>query len=414
MRTRGHCASFSSRAGSGDEPTPSARASVTALDAATAVVAASALFWLEAGGSVSRGNRRVPGLRSDEPLRDEGLPSLTIIATAKEEAPRIEQAARSLLAQDYPRIEIRVVDDRSTDDTGAILDRLAREDPRLRVLHVDSLAEGWIGKCHALALGADATDSEWILFTDADVTLAPEAARRAVSLAVRYGWDHVSVGPAMRLESLGEAVFVSAFMVLFNETQRPWLASDPRRKNAIGIGAFNLVRREAYLKAGGHAGIRYELLDDMALGKILKESGARQVFAKHGGMVAVRWHPGVRGLIRGLEKNAFPAARYNVLLAATAPWIVLLLAWAPVFGLLLPGLAPKLCALAAWGGVLLCYREVARTAGIRLWQAALMPIGVTLFVYSFMRSMVLTLKQGGVRWRGTFYPLPALRRGRVW
>jgi glycosyl transferase family 21 len=203
-------------------------------------------------------------------------------------------------------------------------------------------------------------------------------------------------------------------MVVFNATQRPWLAYDPRRKNAIGIGAFNLVRREAYRRAGGHGAIRYELLDDMALGKILKESGARQVFAKHDELAAVRWHPGVRGLVRGVEKNAFPAARYSILLGATAPWLVLWVGWAPAIGLVLPGLVPRFLALAAWGGVLICYREVARSVRIRLWQAALMPVGITVFVYAFFRSMVITLRQGGVRWRGTFYPLGALRRGRVW
>jgi glycosyltransferase involved in cell wall biosynthesis len=387
---------------------------VRLLDLATAGVAVAALHWLEAGISARLGQRRLPGLRTVEPLRDEALPTLTVLATAKDEALRVEQAARSLLAQDYPKMTVLVVDDRSADGTGAILDRLAREDPRLRVAHVSDLPEGWIGKCHALARGAEATDSEWILFVDADVTLAPDAARRGVSLAVRQGWDHIAVGPDMRLESLGEAVFVAAFMVVFNSSQRPWLASDPRRRNAIGIGAFNLVRREAYRRAGGHGAIRYELLDDMALGKILKEKGARQTFARHDGLAAVRWHPGVGGLVRGVEKNAFPAARYNILLGATAPWLMLWIGWAPVIGLILPGLAPKLLALAAWAGVLLCYREVERSVSIRLWQAVLMPLGMTVFVYAFLRSMAVTLSQGGVRWRGTFYPLGALRRGRIW
>lgn len=384
------------------------------LTLATAGVAVSALYWLEAGISARRGYSRVPRLGAAEPLSDEALPSLTLIATAKDEAPRVEHAARSLLAQDYPKLQVLIVDDRSTDSTGAILDRLAREDPRLRVVHVESLPDDWIGKCHALSRGSGSTDSEWILFVDADVVLAPGAARRAVSLAVRDGWDHVAVGPEMRLEGVGEEIFVAAFMVLFNVTQRPWLASNPRRKNVIGIGAFNLVRRAAYLRAGGHAAIRYELLDDMALGKILKRSGARTTFAKHDGLVSVRWHPGVRGLIRGVEKNAFPAVRYNVLLAAVAPWIQLALAWAPVAGLFLPGALPKLCALAAWLGIFLCYREVARSVNVSVWQALLMPIGVTLFIYAFVRSTVVTLRQGGVGWRGTFYPLELLKRGRVW
>ena len=381
---------------------------------ATLAVAAAAFYWLESGIAARLGRRRVPGLRDVEPLRDEALPTLTILAAAKDEAARVEDAARSLLRQEYPLVTVLLVDDRSRDETGAILDRLAAREPRLRVDHVRDLPPGWIGKCHALAHGAERTDSEWILFVDADVSLEPDAARRAVSLAVRQGWDHVAVGPDMELESVGEAVFVGAFMAVFNATQRPWLASDPRRRNAIGIGAFNLVRREAYVRARGHGAIRYELLDDMALGKILKESGARQTFAKHDDLVTVRWHAGVRGLIRGVEKNAFPAARYNVPLGASAPWLMLATGWAPVVGLFLPGALPRIAALAAWAGVLITYREVARGAKIRLWQAALMPIGITLFVYAFLRSMAITLARGGVRWRDTFYPIEELRRRRVW
>jgi len=387
---------------------------VPAFHLATAVLAGAALYWLGSGITSFLGYRRVPGLRSVGPLTDSALPSLAIVATAKDEAERVEGAARSLLAQDYPHLSLVIVDDRSMDRTGAILNQLAVEDPRLHVVHIDALPYGWIGKCHALARGAEATDSEWILFVDADVTLAPEAARRAVSLAVRSGWDHVAVGPDMRLESLGEEIFVAAFMVVFNTSQRPWRASNPRAKSSIGIGAFNLVRREIYRKAGGHETLRYELIDDMALGKILKRGGARQTFARHDGQVSVHWHPGIRGLIRGVEKNAFPGLHYNIPLGLIAPWLLLLVSWAPVFGLFLGDPVAWVLSLFAWCGVLLCYREVERTVNIKAWIAVTMPVGVTLFLYAFVRSMALVLVRGGVVWRGTFYPLEELKRGRVW
>ncbi len=387
---------------------------MSALELASVVLGVSALYWLESGISAFLGYRRVPGLWSVDALPDASLPTLAIVATAKDEAERVEAAARSLLAQDYPRLSLVIVDDRSADGTGAILDRLAREDPRLRVVRVESLPDGWVGKCHALRRGAEATDSEWILFVDADVLLAPGAATHAVSLALRQGWDHIAVGPDMKLESVGEEIFISAFMVLFNTSQRPWLASNPRRKKSIGIGAFNLVRREAYRRAGGHEAIRYELIDDMALGKILKSSGALQTYARHDGLVSVHWHPGVRGLIRGVEKNAFPGLHYNLLLGMIAPWGLLLVSWAPVFGLFPGGLLPRVLSLGAWCGAILCYREVARTVGIKTWHAITMPLGVTLFLYAFFRSMAVTLARGGVVWRGTFYPLSELKRGRVW
>ncbi len=382
--------------------------------ALSAAVVFAALFWLEVGWSAARGGRRLPSLGDGEPLPDEVLPSLAIVATAKDEAARVERAARSLLAQNYPGARVLIVDDRSTDDTGAILDRLADGNPRLRVLHVHSLPEGWIGKCHALERAVESCNTEWILFTDGDVTMSPDAARRAVSLAIRGGYDHLAVGPDMLVEGLGEAVFVGAFLVIFNASQKPWLASDPERKNAVGVGAFNLVRRDAYVRAGGHARLKLELLDDMALAKIIKESGGRQVVARHAGLVHVRWHHGVRGLIRGVEKNAFPATRYNVPLTLVATLLQPVVAFGPYAGLFLPGILPRLFALSAWAGVFLAYHEASSNARVRAWQGILMPVGVLLFGYSLVRSMVITLRQGGVRWRDTFYPLGDLKRGRVW
>jgi glycosyltransferase involved in cell wall biosynthesis len=382
-----------------------------ALDAAVGLVA---LYWLETGWSATRGGRLLPSLGDGEPLPVEALPSLAIVATAKDEAARVERAARSLLAQNYPGARVLIVDDRSTDETGVILDRLAGANPRLRTLHVRTLPEGWIGKCHALALAAESCDSEWILFTDGDVTMSPDAARRAVSLAVRGGYDHVAVGAEMQVEGLGEAIFVGSFLVIFNASQRPWLASDPRRKNAVGVGAFNLVRRDAYVRAGGHARLKLELLDDMALAKIIKENGGRQVVARHAGLVHVRWHHGVRGLIRGVEKNAFPATRYNVPLTLAIPPLQLLFVIGPYAGLFLPGILPRLFALAAWIGIFLAYHEASKNAPVRAWQGLLMPVGILLFSYALLRSMVITLRQGGVRWRDTFYPLQTLKRGRVW
>src|SRR2546422_725036 len=128
---------------------------------------------------------------------------------------------------------------------------------------------------------------------------APPAARRVASRALRAGAAPVAVPPDMTVDALGEAVFVGYFPVMFYLSQRPWRAQDPRAKSSIGIGAFNLVRRTAYERAGGHARIRFELIDDLAIGKILKQTGARQMLALDGGRIRAKWHVGVRGLIRG-------------------------------------------------------------------------------------------------------------------
>jgi hypothetical protein len=251
-------------------------------------MAATAIAWLAGGFLYYMGTRRIRGLGSVGPLPDSELPSLSIVSAARNEAARIEGAARSLLAQDYPGLQVVAVDDRSEDATGAILDRIAAQESRLRVVHVTELPSGWLGKCHALALGESAASGEWILFTDGDVTLEPDAVRRAVSLAIREGADHVAVAADLEVGGLGEAIFLAYFVYAFNVSQRPWDAKDPRSGAHIGIGAFNLVRREAYERAGGHHRIRMELLDDMGLGLIVKKSGGVSMFSGHDGLVRRR------------------------------------------------------------------------------------------------------------------------------
>lgn len=379
--------------------------------AANGVLTAIAGLWMYAGVTLTLAGRKIPSLAQSGPIEDAALPTLTVIAAARDEAARVEAAARSLLAQDYPGIHVAVVDDRSVDGTATILDRLAAQDPRLSVHHVGALPDGWLGKCHALAVAAAEAKTEWLLFTDGDITLAPDAARRAVSLALAEGADHLAVAPGLIVRGIGEAAFTGYFVVMFHLSQQPWRARDPQSPAAVGIGAFNLVRREAYERAGGHERIRFEMIDDLALGKSLKQSGARQLFAIDGGRVRARWQEGVGGLIRGVEKNAFAIVRYNVVLGLLAVTSQLLLSAMPLVGLFLPGAVTKGMAIAAWIGVGLAYRAAAWNGRYRWLQALLMPLGGLLFAYAILRSIVLAIARGGIYWRGTFYPLEALKRG---
>lgn len=375
--------------------------------------AGSAVAWLAAGFAYYAGSRRLSGLGSVVPLPVGSLPSLTIVSAARNEAARVGVAARTLLAQDYPGLEVIAVDDRSEDETGAILESIAASDPALQVVHITSLPSGWLGKCHALAEGARAAAGDWILFTDGDVSLAPDASRRAVSFALRHRADHVAVAADLEVRGLAESIFVAYFVSIFNVSQRPWDASDPRSSAHIGIGAFNLVRKDLYLRAGGHDRLRMELLDDMGLGLIIKQAGGRSVFAEHDGRVRARWQEGIGGLIQGVEKNAFPALRYDVAVTVISVALQLLGSLVPVAALFASDLWTRAFGLLAWSGVVLVYSITARVAPTRTWHAITMPIGSILFAYSIVVSMVLTLRQGGVMWRGTFYSLDELRAGGV-
>jgi hypothetical protein len=207
---------------------------------------------------------------------------------------------------------------------------------------------------------------------------------------------------------------VAYFLAIFNASQRPWKAADPRSKDFVGIGGFNLVRREAYVRAGGHEAIRFEVIDDMALGKILKQSGARQQIAGHSGLLATRWHAGVRGLVRGIEKNAFAATRYSPAYLCAAVAGLLYLAAMPYAGWFLPGIAARALTAVAWAGVFATYAAGSGTAGIRWWHGLLLLPGAALYNYAMVRSMVLALRRGGIRWRETFYPLEELKRKQVY
>jgi glycosyltransferase involved in cell wall biosynthesis len=357
---------------------------------------------------------RVPWLR-DQARHVGTLPRVSVIVPALNEARGIEAALRSLLAQDYGALEILVVDDRSTDATPQILARLAAEQPRLKVATVSELPEGWLGKNHANWLGAHAASGELLLFTDADVVMAPEAIARAVGYLERGGWDHLAIAPRVVLPGPVLSQFTLYFGLLFSLYARPWAARDPASRAHVGIGAFNLVRRDRYLAAGGHERLRLRPDDDMKLGKLLKRHGARQDFLNGHGVLEVEWYGSWREVRDGLMKNLFAGVEYRVV-----PTVVGSLAQLAVFA------GPPLALLAGTGGslgvllnALSCALLLALGAwcaprfGTRRWGGLLLPVFAAFGAWLMWRSMLLALLRGGIDWRGTRYPLATLRRNIV-
>ena len=185
------------------------------------------------------GHRRLRSLRDVAPAR--ACPRLSIITAARNEARRIEVALTSLLRLDYPALEIIAVNDRSTDETGAILERLARQHARLTIKHISELPEGWLGKNYALHVGAAEASGTLLLFTDADVVFEPTTLRRAAALMELDALDHLAAIPDVKVPGIALNAFVAAFGVFFSLYARPWKARDARSRFHIGIGAFNLV-----------------------------------------------------------------------------------------------------------------------------------------------------------------------------
>ena len=346
------------------------------------------------------------------------VPRVSIVVPARNEGEHIEAALLSLGQLDYPDYEVIAVDDRSEDATGDILDRLETQwreqaeasQHRLRVLHVKDLPPGWLGKTHAMWLAASQATGEWLLFTDADVVFRADALRRAVLYAERERTDHLVLFPTMVMKTPGERTMMAFFQSQFVFAHRPWKVADPKSRDSMGVGAFNLIRREVYEQVGTYQRLRLAVLDDMKLGEVVKREGYRQrcVFGRD--LLTLRWVFGAMGMVRNLTKNFFAILHYNVAFALLTILGILVLNLGPFVGIWFAQGWARAGFVAALVTLVLIYYGMSRRSDISVVYVVLHPVGTVLFIYAVMRSVVLTLVRGGVVWRGTSYPLSELRR----
>jgi glycosyltransferase involved in cell wall biosynthesis len=377
-----------------------------ALAAALALVALAALIHLVWG------YLNIPSLR-DVPPAWPVQPRVSVIVAARDEERHIGAAVASLLLQSYPDFELIVVDDRSTDGTAGILDGIAREHQRLRVIHVQQLPTGWLGKNHALHLGAGQATGQLLLFADADVMLESQTLSRAVRLATIERADHVAVAPDLVLPTWPLALVVNYFMMWFLLWLRPWNARDPQSRAFIGIGAFNLVSADVYRDVGGYARIPLRPDDDIMLGKLLKSSGYRQILASGEGEVSVEWYRTLGELARGFRKNAFAGLQYSTTLAIGSVVANLTLGVWPFAAVwLTTGVEQLLYAVAVVAQVS-AYAGPAWIQRTRPWLAILYPFAALIFVGILGAAVLRTLRRRGIEWRGTHYSLDELRANRL-
>ncbi len=390
------------------------------------------LLWLGLAVMVLRGNRRLRCLATlPIPAACAAWPRVSIVFAARNEGATVGAAVPTMLALDYPGLELIAVNDRSEDDTGAVLDRLAAqshraidgepvesigrlaaENPRLRVVHVRELPRGWIGKNHALHLGAQQAAGEWILFTDADIHFAPDVLKRAVHYARTRAIDHLAAVPQLSAGGHLLGICVNAFSFAFTVGLRPWRIPDPRSGAHGGVGAFNLVRATTYRKLGGHEPLCLRPDDDIKLGKLMKAGGSSELLLGAGAL-SVAWYATTREMIRGLTKNAYAGADYRF-------WVPPLGAAALLLGYVWPVVAlffttgPALWLNAAAVAVMLglgC--DQTRFAGGRWWHGLFLPPGMAVFSYILLRSQAVTHWTRGITWRGTHYPLRELKANRL-
>ncbi|WP_199614485.1 glycosyltransferase [Paenibacillus alkalitolerans] len=364
------------------------------------------------------GLRSLPVLPHGEPLSDK-LPLVSVIIAAKEEQETIGETVRNLLNQTYPRIEIIAVNDRSKDATGAKLEALKawstgkeRSAIPLKVIHITHLPERWLGKNHALYQAYLQSSGSLLLFTDADIRFHADAIRDSVAYATREGADHVTLCPKLISGPFWLRVFVHYFLFSLIMLLSPWTANrDDRKRNGMGVGAFNLIKRSAYETIGTHKALSMRPDDDLRLGVLVKRHGLRQRVAIGKKSITVEWYTSLRDAVKGLEKNIYAGFGYRLGYAAAGVSGQLLLFAAPFILLPFAGGLAFIVLLAVAGIIVstyvLCTRRMNDEPG---WEGLLLPGAAVMLVVVMVRSIWFAHRRAGVYWRGTFYSLNDLRR----
>ena len=372
-----------------------------------------ALLWIAEAIDLAIGVPSLASIDNVPPLPDERRPRVSILFAARDEAEKLPRALETLLSLDYPNYEVVAVDDRSADATGAILDAAALRDSRIRPVRVDFLPPGWLGKPHALQQAYENSSGEWLIFTDADVHFAPDLLQRTIALAEAKHWDHVTLLGRAKMFTIGEKIAMTFFGLALVGGTRPWSAHNTNSQGYSGVGAFQMMRRNAYEKMGTHQRLAMEVIDDMKLGKLAKEAGVRSGAARAGDAVSVHWHAGVRNMVRGTTKNFFAASGYSLPLALLQIFGLVLMCDVPVAALPFVHGWARIFAAIAVALPLIATAGVALEFHAPIVYAFTYPIGALIFAWMLTRSMIVTLWHGGIIWRGTFYPLEELRRGIV-
>jgi glycosyltransferase involved in cell wall biosynthesis len=346
-----------------------------------------------------------------------GNPRVSIIVPARNEEDDIEQSLIRLLELDYDNYEVIAVNDRSTDRTGAIMERVAQDQSpacsRLTVIHHQELPPGWLGKTHAMWTATNQATGDWILFTDADVLFKPEVLRRALAYAEAERADHLVVFPKMNMKSPGEYMMIAFFHTMFMFGHRPWKVADPKAKDHMGVGAFNLIRRSVYESIGTYKTLRMEVLDDMKLGKVVKNAGFAQRNVFGADLISIRWANGAMGVVNNLTKNFFAVLSFQWPRTVISAFGLAFLNLMPFFGVWLAHGWEKLPFAITLGAMFSIYVGMSMRLGVPAYYFVLHPVSSGLFIYTLLRSMGHTLWNDGIIWRGTRYPLEELRKGMV-
>ncbi len=372
------------------------------------------LFLYDHGDSPDRLNGAFPTDDVTTPYADDPprFPPITIIAPGRNEGHLLSETLGSLCSMSYPDFRVIFVDDQSTDNSREVLATLAARHPHLTVLHnTTPPPAGWIGKTWAITQAEPYTrDAGWLLFTDSDLVYHPDCLTQAMRLALHRRADLLSLLPGLRYESFGELLGLLPAMTLITLKLPLYRANDPATPVALVAGGFFLINGETYRHLGGHAGVRGQVIEDVAFGQRAKAAGRRVYTAATHDLIVARMYEGFRDTFGGLKKNAYAGANYNPLaILPIAAFLALLGAAVPLYllaamvlacvepsGVTLTTLAFALVAFVAQSiaGV-----RASRLLGFSAITALTLAPGLGFFLLIFLGSVVDHYR-GGNTWAG--------------
>jgi glycosyltransferase involved in cell wall biosynthesis len=378
------------------------------------VTIGSALFWLSQLISLILSAKKIPKLADLNYADLETFPLISVIITACNEADTIEAAVNSRLEDDYPALEFLLVDDRSTDGTSEIVDKIAARDSRVKAIHISQLPDGWLGKVHALHRAVQEASGDWFLFSDADVHVKPGTLKQLIARCETEDFDHTAVIPEFHSAGLLVDSAVSVLLRALIAFGRLYDMENKKSNVSGGAGAFNLVRRSAFEKTKGFPWLRLEIIDDVTLGQMLKTAGAGATAVNGKGFVGLCWYPTFRDALEGMGR-AMTAALGNYSVLRLVPFSTVGFVFdMAVFAALFPLGIPYLPYLGLFGVTVAVAAAITanRILSLPILPGVLLPLGHILILFTALRGAVKLAVNKGIIWRGTLYHKKQLRRGR--
>jgi len=344
-------------------------------------------------------------------------PLISICIPARNEENNIRNCVESALGQDYPNIEVIVLDDRSTDSTLTQLAEIASLDSRLLPVSGTDLPEGWAGKPFALFQASAVARGEWLCFVDADTFLAPQAISSCYSKAIETKADMFTTMNKQILGSFWEKVVMPLVMTALSVGFSPRKVNDPNTRDAIANGQFIMIRRSVYDAIGGHEKVKDQIVEDKAISEQVKWNGHRLVVADGSQVISTRMYTSLPSMWEGWTKNIYlglsdhPSmlllgafgATLSVIAALFLPlWTLLGANWLFNGGTWL-AIAVIVQSLLVWGWLIYFRAQVARKMNISAWYALTTPLGAGVFAAMMLTSAWKVLSGQGVTWRGRKY-----------